>query len=98
LLIASFACFDCLESTATFAIGAGLYVQGIGAYGWAPLVSVSDCKRVSLPAVVAKALALQSSCRWSDSITPPEGSVHLSVCPFDAATQAQSQFMRCGSR
>lgn len=98
LVIASFAYFDTVDSVIVLAIGAGVMIQGIGAYGWAPLASVSGCKRVMLPAGVAKALALQSSCRWSDAITPGMGALHLDVCPADASSQAQSLFMRCGSR
>jgi len=98
LVIASFAQFDSFVSAALLAIGTGLFVHGIGAYGWAPLVKVSDCKRVSLPASIAASLSLQSGCRWSDEISAPSSYVRLNVCPADVVAMAQSQFMKCPSR
>jgi hypothetical protein len=71
-----------------------VFVQGVGAYGYAPLVVVSDCKTVALPAPMAKSLALGSGCSWDDTLAI--AMVRLIVCPADTASQAQSQRMRCG--
>ena len=96
LVVASFGCIDRLESVLLMAIGSGVFVQGLGAYGFAPLAVVSDCKTVALPVPMAKSLALGSGCTWEDALQPLSAMVRLIVCPADTASQAQSQHMRCG--
>ena len=46
--------------------------------------------------MVAKSLAQGSACGWDDDLMPASAMVHLVACPADAASQAQSQRMRCG--
>ncbi len=95
--LAACGAFNHRASAALLALAAGVYAQGVGAYGFDPLLADGGCKNFTMPAVLARSVALSASCRWDDTLIA-NGLVRLRVCPADAAALAQSQYMRCGAR
>jgi glycerol-3-phosphate dehydrogenase len=75
------------------AIAAGIFVQGVGAYGFDPLMQEAGCKNLTLPSFAAAGIATQAGCRWDDALVGP--TVRLRVCPADLPALQQSMFMRC---
>ncbi len=88
--------FNHYASGVTLAVAAGIFVQGVAAYGFDPLVVEAGCKNMKLPEGMARGIALAAGCKWDSSLV---GSfVRVRVCPGDAAALAQSNFMRCAKR
>ena len=91
--IAAFGRFNHPVSAAVLAVAAGIFVQGIGAYGFGPLMQEAGCRNLTLPSFTASAIAMQAGCRWDDALVGP--TVRLRVCPADLPALQQSMFMRC---
>ena len=91
--IAAFGRFNHPASAAVLAIAAGIFVQGVGAYGFDPLMQEAGCKNLTLPSFAAAGIATQAGCRWDDALVGP--TVRLRVCPADLPALQQSMFMRC---
>ena len=93
LAVAAFGRFNRPVSAAVLAIAAGIFVQGIGAYGFDPMVVQAGCRTVTMPSFTAEGIARASGCTWDYSFV---GSMtRLRVCPADMASLAQSLSMRC---
>ena len=91
--IAAFGRFNRPASAAVLAIAAGIFVQGIGAYGFDPLMQEAGCKNLALPSYTASGIAASAGCRWDSALVGP--TVRLRVCPADLPALQQSLYMRC---
>lgn len=91
--LAAFGRFNRAPSAILLALAAGVFVQGIGAYGFAPLLEPAGCKNLTLPSGVGAGIAYSAGCRWNPSLVGDF--VRLRVCPADAAALQQSLFMHC---
>jgi hypothetical protein len=94
--LAACAQFSHPVSAALLALAAGVFVQGVGAYGFDPILSPGGCKNVMLPEALAASVAAQAGCRWDRSLVGAV--VRLRVCPADAQALAESRYMRCAKR
>ena len=95
--LAACARFNHPVSGALLALAAGVFVQGVGAYGFAPLVEAAGCRTVALPESAAMGIALSAGCTWNSALLPT-GFARLRVCPADAPALAESLFMKCKRR
>ena len=93
LAVAAFGRFNRRASAAVLAIAAGIFVQGVGAYGFDPLVVDAGCKNLALPSTMAADIARAGGCRWDHALVGP--TVRLRVCPADLPALRASQYMRC---
>ena len=94
--IAACGAFNADVSAALLALAAGVFVQGVGAYGFDPIVAPGGCKNMSLPSEMARSIALSANCRWDSRLVGDV--VRVRVCPADAPALAESLFMRCVQR
>jgi hypothetical protein len=94
LLLASFAQFNRWHSGVLLAIGMGLFVQGVGAYGFAPLVEPTGCKLVALPVSYASSLTEASGCQLSVALDPST-LLRVQVCPAELPALLFSKAMAC---
>ena len=91
--IAAFGRFNSPASAAVLAVAAGIFVQGVGAYGFDPLMQEAGCKNLALPSFTAAGIAASAGCRWDNALVGP--TVRLRVCPGDIASLKESLYMRC---
>ena len=90
---AVFGRFNRPASAALLAVAAGIFVQGIGAYGFDPFMQEAGCKNLTLPSNTAAGIAASAGCRWDKTLVGH--TVRLRVCPGDLAALKESLYMRC---
>ena len=93
LAAAFFGRFNRRASAAVLAIAAGVFVQGVGAYGFDPLMLQAGCKNLTLPSPTAEGIARAAGCSWDRSLVG--STVRLRVCPTDMPALQESLYMRC---
>jgi len=93
-VFASLCSFNTRLSGIAFAVSCGIFVQGLGAYGFAPLTEPAGCFSLELPSLTAESIARSAGCAWDARLVG--NIVRLRVCPADQAALAQSQTMHCG--
>ena len=93
-MLACCARFDRWHSGVLLAIGMGIFAQGVGAYGFAPLLSVAACRQVSMASGTAAGWASQFGCSLQSISTTP-ALLTYTVCPVDVASLQTARALSC---
>jgi hypothetical protein len=96
LVIGSFASFDRAPSAALLAVCAGVLVQGVGAYGFEPLLTDAGCASVRMTTTLAHSLADAGGCRWDAGIAARAQTLSFMLCPSDAVALDAALYGHCG--
>ena len=93
LAVAAFGRFNRPASAAALAVAAGIFVQGVGAYGFDPFMQAAGCRTLTLPSTTAEGIARSAGCTWDRALLGAQA--RLRVCPADMAALKESLYMRC---
>jgi hypothetical protein len=96
LVIASFAVFDRAPSAALLAVCCGVLCQGVGAYGFEPLLADAGCASVRMSTTLAQSLAQAGGCAWDEGIGARAATLSFNLCPTDAVALDAALYGHCG--
>jgi putative Mn2+ efflux pump MntP len=98
VVVASFARFNHPFSGALLALGAGVFVQGVGAYGFAPLLTEAGCQVIRMSVPMAKRLAEAAHCQWSEALVGGVTHLNFNMCPTDGVSLRAALHGQCGAQ
>jgi hypothetical protein len=81
-------------SAGLLAAAAGVFAQGLGAYGASSAFLTPACRDVLLSAQAIAQWVPSLGCHWNAALAT-DGMANLQVCPLDATTQALLQSATC---
>ena len=93
LMLACGARFNRLHSLILLAVGVGLFAQGVGAYGFAPLAAVVGCRHVAFPPGSASQWASLAGCQLPVAFGGT--ALKVDVCPEDVESMRAAQALLC---